>query len=156
MKTLLLPSIVAIAILSAGCPSTPTAPPAASPTVTPMTSGTSGTPSMTHSTSASATEKAAPVLDAFPQAKAVKVTASVKGFTPAMIHAKKGEPIAIELTRIDDKTCATEAVFPDLGIEAKLPLNQPVRVSFKPESAGEIGFQCGMAMLHGKVVVAEK
>ena len=95
-------------------------------------------------------------LDAYPDAASVKVTADGSGFAPASIPAKKGEPVALEFTRTTDQTCATEAVFPDLGLEAKLPLNTPVRVSFKPEKTGDVVFTCGMGMFAGKVIVAEK
>jgi plastocyanin domain-containing protein len=163
MRTPLLVSIAFLSLAATGCPQTATTPAAASstPAASPagsssMTTGSSGTTTMTHTTSASAAPKSAPVLDAYPDAKAIKVTASAKGFSPDVIHAKKGEPIALELVRTDDKTCATEAVFPSLGIDAKLPLNQPVRVSFKPDATGDVAFACGMGMFHGKVVVAAK
>jgi plastocyanin domain-containing protein len=62
----------------------------------------------------------------------------------------------VSFVRTTDQTCATEVVFPDLGINQKLPLNQPVKVDVPTDAAKTLTFQCGMGMYKGSVVVTEK
>lgn len=85
------------------------------------------------------------------------VVASVKvteqGYEPATIWAKAGVPLKLTFTRTSDKTCGTEVLFPDYGINQKLPLNTPTMVIITPKKSGEIAFACGMNMLKGKVVI---
>jgi plastocyanin domain-containing protein len=87
------------------------------------------------------------------------VTASEHGFAPPSIKLAAGGPgshAAVTFVRTTDKTCATEVVFPDLGIEKKLPLNQVVSVDVPTDAAKTLTFQCGMAMYKGAVVVSER
>ena len=86
-----------------------------------------------------------------PQRASIQVTA--KGFEPDSVKLKKGVPAELTVTRKTDDTCANEIVVPDYGITKKLPLNQPVVVAFTPQKAGEVAFQCGDAMLRGKMLV---
>lgn len=97
------------------------------------------------------------VADAFPDLKAVDVKITAAGFEPAEIPAKKGEKIAIAFTRTEENTCATEAIFDDLGgLEVKLPLNETVRVSFVVPKSGNLFFGCSMQrMIRGKIVATE-
>lgn len=87
------------------------------------------------------------------------VTASEHGFTPPSLKLASGGPgshASVTFVRTTDKTCATEVVFPDLGIEKKLPLNQVVSVDVPTDAPKTLTFQCGMAMYKGAVVVTEK
>ena len=81
-----------------------------------------------------------------------KVLVNEKGFEPAKLTVRAGQPARIMFTRTTDKTCATEIVFPSLNIRRALPLNQSVAIEFTPR-AGEVTFVCEMNMLHGTVVV---
>jgi plastocyanin domain-containing protein len=81
----------------------------------------------------------------------VKVTSG--GWVPDRIPARAGQPLTLVVTRTTDRTCATEIVVKDYGINARLPLNQPVTVTFTPRKAGEVRFACGMDMITGVVVV---
>jgi plastocyanin domain-containing protein len=84
------------------------------------------------------------------------VTANEHGFSPPSITIPKGAPgskATITFTRTTDQTCAKDAVFPDLGIKAPLPLNQPVTVEVPSDTPRTLTFQCGMAMYKGSVVV---
>ena len=76
-----------------------------------------------------------------------------KGYEPAKVMVRAGEPARITFVRTTDKTCSTEVVFPSLNIRRSLPLNEPVVIEFTPEKSGEIGFVCGTNMLRGTVVV---
>lgn len=97
------------------------------------------------------------VLDQFPELEAIPVAITAEGFEPNSIPAKKGEKIALAFTRTAEQTCATEAIFDDLGgLEAKLPLNETVRVSFVVPKSGDIWFGCSMQrMIRGKIVATE-
>ena len=96
---------------------------------------------------------------AAPSALADIQTANVRvgdaAFEPAMITLRRGVPARLTFTRVSDKTCATEVVFPDYGIKQALPLNQGVAIEFTPQKAGEVAFACGMGMLKGMLMVNE-
>ena len=89
--------------------------------------------------------------DAAPQTASVAVTES--GYEPASLNLKAGVPARVTFTRKTDATCGTEVLFPDYGINQKLPLNVPVVVAFTPRKSGDYRFTCGMKMLKGTVVV---
>lgn len=76
-------------------------------------------------------------------------------FEPAMITLRAGVPARLTFTRVSDKTCATEVVFPEYGIKRALPLNQGVAIEFTPQKAGDVSFACGMGMLKGMLMVQE-
>jgi plastocyanin domain-containing protein len=85
-----------------------------------------------------------------------RIVADENGFTPASLALAKGTPgskVAVTFVRTTDKTCATEVVFPELGVKKDLPLNQPVAVDVPTDSARTLTFQCGMAMYKGMLVV---
>jgi plastocyanin domain-containing protein len=87
------------------------------------------------------------------------VTASEHGFTPNSLKLAAGGPgshATVSFLRTTDQTCATEVVFPDLGIDQKLPLNQPVKVEVPTDAPKTLAFQCGMGMYKGAVVVTER
>lgn len=44
-------------------------------------------------------------------------------------------------------------MFPSLGINKPLPLNEPIKVMITPAKTGELRFTCGLDMFRGKVVV---
>lgn len=83
----------------------------------------------------------------------VRVTAGVNGFDPWRIEARRGEKLVLVITRTTDDTCATELVIPEAGVNAKLPLGQPVRVELTPERAGKLRFSCAMKMFQGEIDV---
>lgn len=83
---------------------------------------------------------------------AAAVTITDKGFEPSRLTLPAGGTARVTFTRTSEATCATEVVFPSLGIKRALPLNTPVVIEF-PAQAGEIAFVCGMDMLRGAVVV---
>ncbi|MEJ7731382.1 MAG: cupredoxin domain-containing protein [Polyangiaceae bacterium] len=94
---------------------------------------------------------AEPALD--PNARIIDITASDKGFEPRSVDAKVGESIVLRFTRKTETECVKAIDFPSLEIKKDLPLNTPVNVPIKADAAGEIKYQCWMAMLFGKVVV---
>ena len=85
------------------------------------------------------------------QTATVKITE--RGFEPYILKFRRGVRTRITFVRTTDSTCATEVVFPELGIKRYLPLNQPVAVTLTPRKKGELSFTCGMNMMRGKLIV---
>jgi hypothetical protein len=79
----------------------------------------------------------------------VKVTGS--GFVPKRIEAAAGATVKLRFTRTSRDTCATQVVFPGLGMTRDLPLDTPVEVEVVVPK-GALAFTCGMHMLKGSVV----
>ena len=84
---------------------------------------------------------------------AIEIAVTGDGFVPASIRVKKGEKVKLVVTRKVERTCATEIVIKDAGINQPLPLNQPVVVAFTPKKAGTLRYACGMDMISGVLVV---
>ena len=84
----------------------------------------------------------------------ISVALTEKGYQPATLNLKADVPAQLTFTRKTDATCGTEVQFPDFNIRKKLPLNQPVTISFTPKKSGTLAFGCGMdMMIRGKLVV---
>jgi plastocyanin domain-containing protein len=85
----------------------------------------------------------------------VELTVTDKGFEPSPVTVKAGEPLELVVTRKTDKTCATEIIVKDYGIDKKLPLNEPVVVAFTPKAKGQIKYGCAMDQMIAGVLVVE-
>lgn len=73
------------------------------------------------------------------------------GFSPDSIEVKAGTPVEITFDTIN-RSCATEVVFKDLDIKAKLTDGEKTVLAFTPKSPGTYEYACPMDMLKGKVV----
>jgi len=82
---------------------------------------------------------------------AVSLQVTEQGFVPADVTVEKGKPVTLTITRKTNRTCATEIVIKDYGINQPLPLDQPVTVTFTPKEAGAIRYACGMNMISGTI-----
>lgn len=82
---------------------------------------------------------------------AIAVTA--KGFEPKTVKAQVGKPLTLVVTRKVERTCATEIVIKDFGIDKPLPLGQAVTVELTPTKPGPIRFACAMDMIAGEIAV---
>jgi plastocyanin domain-containing protein len=91
----------------------------------------------------------APVLPA----RTIKMTVTKKGFVPAQLKVKKGQPLHLLITRKTDETCATEIEIENTKISTDLPLNKEVAVDFTPPTSGEIRYACSMGMVSGVLLV---
>lgn len=85
--------------------------------------------------------------------EAVAISVTEEGFVPKEIHVKAGQPVTLAVTRQTDRTCATELVLKEYGINRKLPLKETVRISFTPKNAGQLTYACGMDMFKGIITV---
>jgi len=85
--------------------------------------------------------------------KTVQMTVTEDGYVPARIEAKKGAPLTLVITRKTDRTCATELVVKEYGINTPLPLGKAVTVTFTPTRTGQVKYACGMDMISGTLVV---
>jgi plastocyanin domain-containing protein len=108
----------------------------------------------------SKTEKVAMAATAAPAAgkaeknvRTIEITVTKDGFTPAEVTAKAGETVKLVVTRKVERTCATEIVMKDLGVNQPLPLDKAVAVTVKPPKPGAYRFACGMDMIAGTLRV---
>lgn len=82
------------------------------------------------------------------------IAVTSEGFVPARARVKVGEPVTLAVTRTVERTCATEIVIKEYGINKPLPHGQRVDVTFTPTKPGPIRYACAMDMVAG-VLVAE-
>jgi plastocyanin domain-containing protein len=83
----------------------------------------------------------------------VRITVTKNGYEPWKVEARSGEPLTLVVTRTTDETCATELVLPEYGIDRKLPLGEPVTITFTPTRSGELRYACAMKMFQGVIDV---
>lgn len=83
--------------------------------------------------------------------RVVRVAVTATGFEPARVAAAPGTVVTLVFTRTVEETCATEVVFPALGIRRALPLGEPVTIALGAV-AGDVEFICGAQMFKGAVV----
>ena len=104
-------------------------------------------------TSPAAAQKAAEKpLAAQPVDGKVMVKATADGFEPSRIEAEAGKPLTLTFVRVAEKSCMTSVIFPELGIEKDLPLNEEVAIEIEPKADGPIAFQCPMGMGKSAVI----
>jgi plastocyanin domain-containing protein len=85
--------------------------------------------------------------------RTIEMAVTEDGFVPAKIKASKGEKLRLVITRKTERTCATEIVIKDHGINQPLPLHKTVMVEVSPKKSGEIRYACGMDMISGVIFV---
>lgn len=75
------------------------------------------------------------------------------GYTPDKLIVKKGQKTTLVFYRKDPSDCLEEVVIPDFKVRKSLKLNKKTEITIKPEKKGEYGFECGMGMFKGKIIV---
>jgi plastocyanin domain-containing protein len=90
--------------------------------------------------------------DAGKAGQTVEMKVTDKGFEPANVTVKKDQPVTLVITRVTERTCATEIVIDDYGVNTKLPLNTPVNVIFTPKKTGDLKYGCAMGKMIGGVL----
>jgi hypothetical protein len=91
------------------------------------------------------------LLGAAPAPQRLEIAVTNEGFVPARLKVKVGKPLTLVVTRKIARTCATEIVIKDFGVDTPLPLNRPVEVKITPKKPGKIHFSCGMDMITGEL-----
>lgn len=80
----------------------------------------------------------------------IEVDASQGYYDPDTIRAKAGVPIKITFSQASG--CLAQVVFPQFNVGADLT-SGPQTIELPALEAGEYGFNCGMNMVFGKLVV---
>jgi plastocyanin domain-containing protein len=83
----------------------------------------------------------------------VELSVTSKGFEPALVTVKRGSPVKLVVTRKTERTCATEIVMKDFGVNQPLPSGKSVSVVVNPKGPGQYRFACGMDMVAGVLKV---
>jgi plastocyanin domain-containing protein len=83
----------------------------------------------------------------------VELSVTSKGFEPAVVTVKNGKPVKLVVTRKTERTCATEIVMKDFGVNQALPSGKAVTVMVSPKGPGQYRFACGMDMVAGVLKV---
>ena len=71
------------------------------------------------------------------------------GYAPNKLQVKAGVPVELTLQTKDAYTCASDFVFPEFGLRARLGPNDSQTLSFVPEKPGRYTFSCSMGMYSG-------
>jgi plastocyanin domain-containing protein len=79
----------------------------------------------------------------------VKLAVTQDGFAPEKVTVKSGQPVKLVVTRQVERSCATEIVMKDFGVNQPLPLGKAVEVTITPKKAGAYRYACGMDMIAG-------
>lgn len=87
--------------------------------------------------------------------RVIQLEVTEKGYEPSPVTLKQGEPVKLVLTRTTDKTCATEIVLEEHGINTPLPLDKPVEVAFTPTKTGQLVYGCAMGKMISGVFMVE-
>lgn len=99
-------------------------------------------------------KKAAGVRAALTSGGYQEATILVKGaYSPDTIVAERGKPIRLTFLREESGACSERVVFADFHKSAELPEGRQVAIDLPAAKPGEYLFQCGMAMLRGRLVV---
>jgi plastocyanin domain-containing protein len=77
------------------------------------------------------------------------------GYSPAVVQARRGQPLRLRFNRQETAACSDVVVFPDFGVRRDLPAFQTTIVELVPNRNGEFTFVCGMNMLRGTLVVTD-
>jgi plastocyanin domain-containing protein len=83
----------------------------------------------------------------------ITITVAEGKYTPSVISAVKGKPLAITFKGGKRMGCGSEIAFASLKMKKTVKEGQSVVFKFTPKKAGNIEFACSMHMYVGKVVV---
>ena len=82
-----------------------------------------------------------------------QINISFRGYSPDYFRVKKGEPVTLTLKSDSAYSCASAFRIPSLGISKNLAPNDTQVVTFTPDKAGKIQFNCSMGMYRGIIEV---
>jgi len=94
------------------------------------------------------------------KSKEVKVNDKVEiivegGYSPEKIIVKKDQKTTLVFNRKDPSDCLEEVVIPEFKVRKSLSLGKNTEIEIVPKKTGEFGFECGMGMFKGKIVVKD-
>lgn len=75
------------------------------------------------------------------------------GYTPDVLIFKSGKPIKLNFLREETAACTEQVLFPALQKQATLTPFKTIPVELQIDKPGEYGFQCGMGMVKGKLII---
>jgi plastocyanin domain-containing protein len=75
------------------------------------------------------------------------------GYTPDVLIFQAGIPIKLNFIREETAACTEEVIFSDLNKKATLTPFKTIPVELMIDKPGEYGFQCGMGMVKGKLII---
>jgi len=75
------------------------------------------------------------------------------GYTPDVLIFESGKPIRINFIREETAACTEEVIFSDFNKKATLTPYKSIPIELEIDKPGEYGFQCGMGMVKGKLIV---
>jgi plastocyanin len=104
------------------------------------------------SPAAAASATSAAPLQVHDAAHPLEISVTSDGFVPARAKVKVGEPVTLVVTRKVARTCATDIVIKDYGINKPLPEGERVSVTITPQKPGPIRYACAMDMVSGELV----
>lgn len=77
------------------------------------------------------------------------------GYDPGVVRLKRGVPARLVFNRQDSSSCSEEIVLPAFGVRKFLPAFAKTVIELTPKERGTFEMTCGMAMLHGKLIVED-
>lgn len=86
----------------------------------------------------------------------VEMAVTEKGFEPAKIEARVGEPLTLVVTRKTDRTCARQLVISGEGGKTDLPKDKTVEVAYTAKTEGPVKFGCAMGMMVSGIIDVRK
>jgi len=75
------------------------------------------------------------------------------GYTPDILIFQAGKPIKLNFIREETAACTEEVIFSDFNKKAMLTPYKTVSIELNIDKPGEYGFQCGMGMVKGKLII---
>ena len=75
------------------------------------------------------------------------------GYDPGIVRLRRGVPARLVFDRQETSSCSEEIVIPAFGIRKFLPAFTKTPIDIVPNQNGTFEITCGMAMLHGKLLV---
>src|SRR6266536_4438329 len=83
-----------------------------------------------------------------------EVRITVKGgYSPDLVRVRQGVPLRIVFDRQESGECTSRVVFPDFALNRSLSAYGQTTLVLLLYCAGELGFACGMVIVHGRLIV---
>lgn len=84
----------------------------------------------------------------------IRMTQRADGYFPSEFTVKRNVPVRWVIDSLNEFTCASSIVVPQLGLNKQLHRGENV-IEFTPTEDLDIGFSCAMGMFNGKITVVD-